>query len=780
MMIRYCLLALASTAAFVAAATTPEGDSILWYDRPATQWAEALPVGNGRLGAMIFGGVPMERIQFNEHTVWTGKPHDYSHKGAAKFLPEIRSLLFAGRQKEAQDLAQKEFMSEPLRQMAYQPCGDLYIETPGATRADNYRRWLDLDSGIATTEWSADGTTFRRETFASHPAGLIVTRIAGGKPAKTSATIRLGCAHKDHSITVESPGTIVLRGKVQPDGVSFEARAVVSHAGGTETVTSDSLEITGADSIEIRLTAATNVESWKSLAADPSRQVKETLARSSNKSCQALLDSHLADHRALFRRVSLDLGRTPSADSTTDARLRNFKDGKDPALAALLFQYGRYLLIGSSRAGGQPANLQGIWNDSLTPAWDSKYTCNINTEMNYWPAGNTNLGECNAPLFQALAELRESGTITAREQYDLPGWVLHHNFDLWRGTAPINASNHGIWPSGGSWLSLHLWEHYLFTGDREFLGRSWPVIRDCALFFTRYLTEDPETKQLVSGPSNSPEQGGLVMGPAMDHQILRDLFKAASQAARILGTDEALAARLDALRPRIAPNKTGRHGQLQEWMQDKDDPKNAHRHVSHLWAVYPGSDITWQQPDLFKAARQSLVFRGDAATGWSMGWKTNLWARFLDGDHAFVILNNLLQPVGRTKGMGGLYPNLFDAHPPFQIDGNFGATSGIAEMLLQSHVPASGASVSGPFLIHLLPALPGVWPNGSVKGLRARGGITVDLAWKDGELSYAKLTPDHTGPVSVRLGGRTVEFKGEACQAIQINGGLMEDQTELR
>ena len=772
MMIRCCLLALTATTTLASAATAPAGDLILWYDKPATKWTEALPIGNGHLGAMIFGGIPNERIQFNESTIWTGKPHDYAHKGAVKFLPEIRELLFAGKQKEAEDLAMKEFMSEPIRQKAYQACGDLLIETHGATPGENYRRWLDLDTGVVTTEWSSASTTFRRETFASHPANLIVTRISGSQPGKVTATISLGCDHKDHSVTVGKPGTLVLRGKVQADGVAFEARAVVSHVGGTESQTKDSLQITGADSIEIRLTAATNVESWKSLAADPSKRIEETLARSSNTNFQSLLDTHLADHRALFRRVSLNLGHTSEADLTTDARIAEFKDGKDPALAALLFQYGRYLLIGSSRAGGQPANLQGIWNDSLKPAWDSKYTCNINTQMNYWPAETTNLGECHQALFQALSELRESGTITAREHYGADGWVLHHNFDLWRGTAPINASNHGIWPSGGSWLSLHLWEHYLFTGDQEFLKKSWPMLRDSALFFSDYLIEDPATRQLVSGPSNSPEQGGLVMGPSMDHQIIRNLFKATSQAARILGTDEELAAKLDRMRPRIAPNKIGKHGQLQEWMQDKDDPKNHHRHVSHLWAVFPGTDITWRQPELFQAARQSLIHRGDAATGWSMGWKTNLWARFLDGDHAYVILNNLLQPVGRTKGMGGLYPNLFDAHPPFQIDGNFGATSGIAEMLLQSHVPVNETSVSGPFLIHLLPALPAIWPNGSVEGLRARGGITVDLAWKDGKLSQATLTPDRAGPVSVRLGDRTVELKGEAGKAMEIDGGL--------
>jgi alpha-L-fucosidase 2 len=766
-MIRRALLALVSCVTLVSASTAPDGDLVLWYDRPAAKWEEALPVGNGKLGAMIFGGLPNERIQFNEHTVWTGKPHDYSHKGAVESLPEIRELLFAGKRKEAEDLATKEFMSQPLHQKAYQPCGDLLIEIPGAAPDPDYRRWLDLDSGIASTEWKSGGATFRRETFASHPANLIVTRLSSTKPGSLKTIIRLASPHDDHQVSAKD-GILRLSGTVQKDGVAFETLAKVSHSGGKLTHGADFIEIADADSIEIRLTAATNVQSWKSLGADPSKLVTETLDRSADESHDSLLADHLADHRKLFRRVSLDLGRTPAAAQTTDRRIADFQKGEDPQLATLLFQFGRYLLIGSSREGGQPANLQGIWNESKNPPWDSKYTCNINTQMNYWPAEVTNLSECHQPLFQALAELRESGSITAREHYGARGWVLHHNFDLWRGTAPINASDHGIWVTGGSWLSLHLWERFLFTGDKDFLRKSWPILRDSALFFTDFLIEDPVSKTLISGPSNSPEQGGLVMGPAMDHQIIRDLFKATSSAARILGTDKALADKLDSLRPSIAPNQIGKHGQLQEWMEDKDDPNNKHRHVSHLWAIFPGTDITWRQPDFFKAARQSLIHRGDAATGWSMGWKTNLWARFLDGDHAYTILNNLLQPVGRTKGMGGLYANLFDAHPPFQIDGNFGATAGIAEMLVQSHIPVSGDKAVGPFLIHLLPALPSAWPTGSIKGLRARGGITVDLAWRDGKLASASLTPYFTGPITVRLGDRNIELRGEAGKPLSV------------
>ncbi len=732
-------------------AVSPEGRYVLWYRQPARAWEEALPIGNGHMGAMVFGGVPTERIQFNEHTIWTGKPHAYHREGAAAFLPEIRKLLWEGRQKAAEDLAGREFMSVPLRQKAYQPCGDLWVDFPAHTEATGYRRLLDLDTGIVTTEYTSGGVAYKREALASFPDRTIVIRLSSAMAGKLDCLLRLTGMHRGAQVTAEGE-TLTLRGLVEPDGIAFESRAAVELDGGRISVEGAGLRVAGANVATIRLVVATNFKTFRDISADPGARASELLKNAQAKSWEQISKAHLADHQALFRRVNLDLGRTDGAGRPTDQRLREFKTGNDAALAALVFQYGRYLLIGSSRAGGQPANLQGIWNDKLNPPWDSKYTCNINTQMNYWPAEPTNLSECTQPLFAAMDELMQSGRETARAHYNARGWVLHHNFDLWRGTAPINASNHGIWVTGGAWLSAHLWEHYLFTQDRGFLARAYPIMKNSALFFVDYLVEDPKTKWLVSGPSNSPEQGGLVMGPTMDHQIIRSLFGAVIEASRILETDKDLAGKLAEMRARIAPNQVGKHGQLQEWLEDKDDPKNQHRHVSHLWGVYPGDDITWKDEKMFKAARQSLIFRGDAATGWSMGWKVNLWARFLDGDHAYVILKNLLDPVGRGKG--GLYPNLFDAHPPFQIDGNFGATAGIAEMLVQSHI----RDESGRHVIHLLPALPSAWPAGSASGLRTRGGFEVDLAWKDGKLTAATVRSISGTACTVKVGEKMTEL----------------------
>ncbi len=770
-----------STLAFVGEAPAPDAPLSLWYRRPAATWTEALPVGNGRLGAMVFGGTTSERIQFNESTLWLGEPHDYSNPGAAQHLAEIRRLLFAGKQKEAEDLAMGEFMSDPLRQMPYQPFADVQLTFPGHDKVLNYRRELNLDDAIAHVSYEAGGVTFRREVFSSAPDQAIVIRLTSSQPGQLSFRATFVCPHSNATVTATSKTRLVIHGHAKnthgqnqqtfANPLRFEAHLEARSDGGSVTLTEQGIEVKDATSATLLLVAATSFRNFQDVSGDPEAACARTLKRAARRSYDQIHQAHVADYQRLFRRVALDLGDSPSTSLPTDARLTRAAQAEDPGLAALVFQYGRYLLIASSRPGGQPANLQGIWNESLNPPWDSKFTCNINTEMNYWPAEVCNLAECHTPLFDALDELVISGRRTAQNHYGARGWVLHHNFDLWRGTAPINASNHGIWVTGGAWLSLHLWESYLYSQDKSFLRkRAYPVLKEAALFFTDFLVEDPESKWLISGPSNSPEQGGLVMGPTMDHQIVRSLFAATSEAARLLKTDADFAAKLDAMRARIAPNQIGRHGQLQEWMEDSDDPKNQHRHVSHLWGVYPGADITWQTDNFFNAARQSLLFRGDAATGWSMGWKANLWARFLDGDHAYLILRNLLVPL--TRGKGGLYPNLFDAHPPFQIDGNFGATAGIAEMLLQSHVVEVRSPKPDVRVLHLLPALPKAWPTGSVQGLRARGGYEVDLAWREGQLTSATIRSTQGGVCQLRHGARTVDVMLKPRAEQSLDGSL--------
>jgi alpha-L-fucosidase 2 len=739
------------------------------------------------MGAMDFGGVSKARYQFNEETLWTGGPHKYAHTGAWKHLQAIRNLLFAGKQQEAEELAGREFMSQPLGQMAYQPFGDIEIEFPDHAQFTNYRRELDLDTATITTTYKIGEVTFTRQTFASYPNRVIIIRLSCDKPHELDFVAKLKSPQSNLKLEAHDANTLQMSARVRnnnnkragnPQGqMTLAAHLSCFETDGKVKNKGDALQVNDASFATLILTAATNYVSFRDVSADPIARSLQDLKNIEGKTGEQLYEAHVVDHQELFHRVTLELGEKNPNELPTDERVLANKDTNDPQLAALLFHYGRYLLIASSRPGGQPANLQGIWNDQLNPPWDSKYTTNINAEMNYWPAEVCNLGECCDPLFSAMEELAQSGAETAHEHYKARGWVLHHNFDLWRGTAPINASNHGIWPTGGAWLCQHLWWHYLYTGNQKFLKeRAYPLMKGASEFFVDTLIVDPRTpeKWLISGPSNSPEQGGLVLGPTMDHQIIRELFANTSEAARILETDSDFADQLDNMRERIAPNRIGKYGQLQEWLEDVDDPQNQHRHVSHLWTVFPGNEIT-SNTELFDAAKKTLEMRGDGGTGWSLAWKINLWARLHEGDHAHKILTNLLTLTGSPKADhngGGVYPNLFDAHPPFQIDGNFGATSGICEMALQSHL----TTTDGTRVIELLPALPSTWPDGTITGLCTRDGFTVDLEWSAGKLKSCRVQSILGKPAIIKCANRQSNITLVAGDEIYLDGELKDAQ----
>ncbi|MBX3433438.1 MAG: glycoside hydrolase family 95 protein [Pirellulales bacterium] len=792
--IALCQLSLALAAALASpAAVRAAGASSLelWYETSAERWTEALPVGNGSLGAMVYGGAIRDRLQFNLDTLWKGSPHDYAHPGAAEALPELRALLFAGQQREAEQLAGKQFMSVPLGQSAYQPCGDLWIEIPGADAAEvaDFRRSLDLETAVATTSFRLGGSRCTRRVLSSFPAGAIFVELTSDRPQGLEFVLRITSPHKLAESRPAGESGLELVGRVGDgspgsperleDRMRFAAQVRVLETDGAVEVSPGGLRVAGATRATLALTGATNFKSPDELNDARLDRATQRIAALRGTTFAAALAEHLADYQPRFGTVSISLGpkstdSQPAEALPTDRRLVRSRDVPDPSLAALFFQYGRYLMLASSRPGSQPANLQGIWNNQLNPPWGSKYTTNINAEMNYWPIEPAHLTECVEPLFTALGEIARSGSQTARVYYDAPGWVLHHNFDLWRGTAPINASDHGIWPTGGAWLCEHLWQRWLYGGDREFLQTTaYPLMKGSAEFHADQLVEDPREPErfLVSGPSNSPEQGGLVMGPTMDHQIIRSLFANTIAAADELGVDREFRDRLAELHTRIAPHRIGRHGQLQEWLEDVDNPSNQHRHVSHLWGVYPGDEITPDEPELFRAAQVSLDHRGDGGTGWSRAWKVNLWARFRDGDRAHRVLHDLLQltdsPLVEYTG-GGVYPNLFDSHPPFQIDGNFGAVSGICEMLVQSH----RTTTDGRPRIELLPALPAAWSTGSVRGLRTRGGFELEFSWSDSRLDAVRVS-------NPRGGAAFVEFE-DLSHSVELAPGESADLADWR
>jgi alpha-L-fucosidase 2 len=910
----------------------------LWYKQPAQKWTDALPIGNGRLGAMIFGGTDTDRIQFNEQTLWTGGPRSYEREGAVNYLQSIRQLLFDGKQAEAEKLAQQHFMgmksneasyaidsakwfnmmhsmvgpqndlyrddswktitlptpqgwevrpgfegldgavwlrttfevpanwkgknlvlslgrirdidftfingkqvgttngtayrkysipakdviigtnqlavqvinfndkggftsaakemmvypegvnentqvpvtligkwkywvqndnppAYPKYNADYQPFADVYFYYPNQAKISDYKRDLDISNATAHVNYKANGITYTREYFSSAPNQVIATHLTADKPGSITVKAMLKSLHKHFITRRVDDHTLALSLKVSDGVLQGVSYLQVQNKGGRVLVTADHIAITGASEAIFYLTAATNFKNYHDVSVDPEAICKKQLTVITHKSYEAIKADHIKDYQQYFNTFAIDLGKGVNASLPTDERILKFRETPDPAFIALYVQYGRYLLISSSRPGNGPANLQGLWNDMLTPPWGSKFTTNINLQMNYWPAEVLNLSACSEPFFSIVDDLAQTGKQTARAHYGAPGWVLHHNTDLWRGTAPVNASNHGIWVSGGAWLCHQLWEHYLYTKDEGFLRKcAYPEMKGAAEFFVHFLVKDPKTGYLISTPSNSPEHGGLVAGPTMDHQIIRDLFKNCIAASELLAVDKAFADTLRLQYKLIAPNKIGKYGQLQEWMEDKDDTTDTHRHVSHMWGVYPGTDISTKTPELLKAAERSMYYRGDEGTGWSIAWKVNIWARMKEGNHAYLMFAKLLSPadVSSGKEKGGVYHNLFDAHPPFQIDGNFGGAAGLSEMLLQSQGDD----------IELLPALPSALPDGNIKGICARGGFELSFNWQKGQLQGVEVLSKTGSICRLRYQGKTVTLNTKKGDIYHFNNNL--------
>ncbi|WP_312392726.1 glycoside hydrolase family 95 protein [Chryseobacterium sp.] len=742
----------------------------LTYDKPAQNWNEALPIGNGRLGAMVFGGAAQEHLQLNEETIWAGESGNNVPKNTFDSIQKIRKLLHEGQFQEAQNVSNRTYPRKATKDlnygMPYQTMGDLFIDFKGHENFSHYQRTLDIENAVSTVSYKVKGATYKREIFTSFADNVVVIRLTSSKRGNLNFSISATTPHKVQSVFTQSNQLIINGTSGSVDNkigrVKFKTVAVPVLKGGKVTSSKGKITISGANEVILYVSTATNFKKYDDLSGNPHTRVTEYLNSALKKSFNEELKAHVEKYQQYFKRVNLDLGTTDQTKKTTDVRIQEFATASDPDLVALYFQFGRYLLISSSQPGTQPANLQGIWNYQLDPAWDSKYTVNINTEMNYWPAENTNLSEMHEPLFDMIQDLSVTGQESAKKMYHARGWNMHHNTDLWRITGIVDGGFYGMWPMGGAWLTQHIWNHYLYTGDLEFLKKNYEALKGCALFYLDTLQPDPSGKYLVVSPSMSPENTymkgvGITAGTTMDNQLVFDVFNNFIHASRLINEDQDLSDEVKIALDKLPPMQIGQHAQLQEWLTDMDRTDDKHRHISHLYGLFPSGQISpFRNPDLTEAAKNSMIYRGDKSTGWSMGWKVNWWARLLDGNRAYKSISDQLTPAPmETKGQsGGTYPNLLDAHPPFQIDGNFGCTSGIAEMLLQSY--------DGD--LYILPALPDALPNGSVKGLKARGGFEIDIDWKDSKLKKLTIKSALGGNARIRV-AKDLQFRSKLTEA---------------